>query len=187
MSLDLGPLPYDAQYFAVINPANSAQVRQVTGTPAWVDTYLDIADVVTAVTAGIDGIPYALLADGILDDTDASYVIYWYSSYPSLVSDYAGIVVSDPQLATDTQADTITTQTTAAAINAALLDEADAIETGLTVRKAWRLICAVLGGKLSGASTTTEVFRNAVQDSKTRITATVDASGNRSAITTDLT
>jgi hypothetical protein len=120
MSLDLGPLPYDAQYFAVINPANSAQVRQVTGTPAWVDTYLDIADVVTAVTAGIDGIPYALLADGILDDTDASYVIYWYSSYPSLVSDYAGIVVSDPQLATDTQADTITTQTTAASIRSAV-------------------------------------------------------------------
>jgi hypothetical protein len=120
MSLDLGPLPYDAQYFAVVNPANSAQVRQVTGTPAWVDTYLDIADVVTAVTAGIDSIPYALLADGILDDTDASYVIYWYSSYPSLVSDYAGIVVSDPQLATDTQADTITTQTTAASIRSAV-------------------------------------------------------------------
>jgi hypothetical protein len=30
-------------------------------------------------------------------------------------------------------------------------------------------------------------FRNAVADSKDRITATVDADGNRSAITTDVT
>lgn len=69
----------------------------------------------------------------------------------------------------------------------ALLDRADAIETGLTVRGVCRLQGASLAGKASGLATTTAVFRNAVQDSKARITATVDADGNRSAVTTDLT
>lgn len=73
------------------------------------------------------------------------------------------------------------------AIATALLDLAAGIETGLTLRQALRLVCATGGGKLSGAGTATEVFRNAVADSKARVTATVDASGNRSAITYDLT
>lgn len=73
------------------------------------------------------------------------------------------------------------------AIAAALLDLAAGVETGLTLRQALRLVTATTGGKLSGGGTATEVFRNAVADSKARVTATVDASGNRSAITYDLT
>ena len=69
----------------------------------------------------------------------------------------------------------------------ALLDRANAIETGLTLRQALRLIAAADAAKLSGAATATVVIRNAVADSKDRITATVDADGNRSAITYDLT
>lgn len=78
-------------------------------------------------------------------------------------------------------------QPNGAAAADALLDRADAIETGLTVRKLLRLLGSVMGGKLSGAGTGLEVFRNAVADSKDRVTATVDSSGNRNAITTDLT
>lgn len=73
------------------------------------------------------------------------------------------------------------------AIADALLDRADAIETGLTLRQALRLTAAAGAGKLSGAATTTVTVRNAVADSKDRITATVDADGNRSAVTTDVT
>ncbi len=69
----------------------------------------------------------------------------------------------------------------------ALLDRANAVETGLTLRQAMRLIAAALAGKVSGAATTTVTIRNAVADSKDRLVATVDADGNRSAITTDLT
>lgn len=76
---------------------------------------------------------------------------------------------------------------TAAANATELLDQAAGVETGLTVRNALRLALAALAGKLSGAATTTVVIRNAVADSKDRITATVDTSGNRSAITVDLT
>lgn len=69
----------------------------------------------------------------------------------------------------------------------ALLDRSNAIETGVTIRGLLRLAGAVLAGKLSGAGSGTETFRNTVADSKNRIVATVDSSGNRTAITTDMT
>jgi hypothetical protein len=61
------------------------------------------------------------------------------------------------------------------------------IEPDLTLRQALRLIAATTGAKLSGAGTDTETFRNAVADTKDRVIATVDAAGNRTAITYDLT
>lgn len=73
----------------------------------------------------------------------------------------------------------------AATFSAHLLDEED-IETGLTLRQALRLVAAATAGKVSGATGTTVTIRNAVGDSKNRITATVDEAGNRSAITYDL-
>lgn len=69
----------------------------------------------------------------------------------------------------------------------ALLDRADGVETGLTVRQAMRLLASATVAKRSGAGTATEVYRNALVDNKNRITATVDASGNVTAITYDLT
>lgn len=69
----------------------------------------------------------------------------------------------------------------------AILDLANGVETSLTLRQAMRLIAAANAGKLSGAATTTVVVRNAVGDSKDRITATVDSNGNRSAVVLDLT
>lgn len=76
---------------------------------------------------------------------------------------------------------------TAAQNAAALMDLSNGVETGLTPRQALRLLAAAAAGELSGAATTTIVIRNAVADSKDRITATVDADGNRSAVTVDLT
>lgn len=67
----------------------------------------------------------------------------------------------------------------------ALLDRASGVETSYTPRQALRLILAALAGKLSGAATTTIAIRD-VNDSKDRITATVDSNGNRTAITTDV-
>jgi hypothetical protein len=66
----------------------------------------------------------------------------------------------------------------------ALLDRASGIETSWTLRQALRILLAALGGKLSGAATATVLVRD-VGDTKNRITATVDASGNRSAVTLD--
>jgi len=67
-----------------------------------------------------------------------------------------------------------------------ILDRTAGVETNFTLRQALRLILAAAAAKLSGAATTTVVLRD-INDTKDRITATVDASGNRSAITTDVT
>jgi hypothetical protein len=69
----------------------------------------------------------------------------------------------------------------------AYLDRANAIETGITPRQAHRIEVAGAAGVVSGADTTTVLVKNPA-GAKTRVTATVDADGNRSAITlTDLT
>lgn len=65
----------------------------------------------------------------------------------------------------------------------ALLDRATAIE-GYTPRQLLRLFAAVLVGKASGLDTATAVYRD-VADTKDRVTATVTADGNRSAVTLD--
>jgi hypothetical protein len=89
-------------------------------------------------------------------------------------------------LATSAQVTAISVPT---AINNAdaLLDRADAVEVGLTPRQSLRVALAALGGKVSGGGTTTNTFRNAIADSKNRVVATVDANGNRTAITYDVT
>ena len=66
----------------------------------------------------------------------------------------------------------------------ALLDETNGVETSYTLRQSLRLILASVVAKLSGAATTTVTIRD-INDTKNRITATVDASGNRTAVTAD--
>jgi hypothetical protein len=63
-----------------------------------------------------------------------------------------------------------------------ILDQVNGVETGLTPRQALRLICSTTGALMSGGGTGTETFRNAVANSANRVIATVDASGNRTAI-----
>lgn len=71
---------------------------------------------------------------------------------------------------------------TAAAVDA-VLDEI--VEGTTTFRELLRGFASALVGKASGLGTTTAVFRD-IGDTKDRITATVDADGNRTAVTTDL-
>lgn len=66
-----------------------------------------------------------------------------------------------------------------------MMDETDGVEPGLTLRGALRVKKAAMAGKSSGAGTGTERFRNTA-DTKDRITATVDANGNRTAVTLDV-
>jgi hypothetical protein len=77
------------------------------------------------------------------------------------------------------------TELEASEFSAYLLDQQD-VESGLTLRQALRLIAAATAGKVSGAEGTTITIRNPIADSKDRIIATVDASGNRSGVTYDL-
>jgi hypothetical protein len=68
-------------------------------------------------------------------------------------------------------------------IAAALLDLANGVEAGFTPRQILRGIAAVLLGKSTQNGNTFA----AVDDSKNRITGTVDANNNRTAVTRDLT
>lgn len=63
----------------------------------------------------------------------------------------------------------------------------EAVDGSYTARQMARIIMATLGGQASGLGTTTALYKNR-DGSKTRITATVDADGNRTAVTfTDIT
>jgi hypothetical protein len=66
-----------------------------------------------------------------------------------------------------------------------ILDAANGVETSFTLRQALRLILSALAGKLSGAGGTSIAIRD-INDTKDRIDATVDASGNRTAVTTNV-
>jgi hypothetical protein len=57
-------------------------------------------------------------------------------------------------------------------------------EAGYTSGDSLRIVLATLAGKLSGASGTTVSIRD-VNDTKDRVVATVDSSGNRTAVTLD--
>lgn len=67
---------------------------------------------------------------------------------------------------------------------AQILDNND-IETNYSMREALRLILSTLAGKVSGAPGTTITIRS-VTDGTDRVVATVDANGNRTAVTYDV-
>lgn len=67
-----------------------------------------------------------------------------------------------------------------------LLDLANVVGTGVTVRMALRGYAAALLAKASGQGTTAPKFRD-LDDTKDAIVATADSSGNRSVVTLDLT
>lgn len=57
------------------------------------------------------------------------------------------------------------------------------VDGTITFQQAWRLCLSVLTGKSSGGGSTTLVFRD-VGDTKDRLSVTVDANGNRTAVGT---
>lgn len=67
-----------------------------------------------------------------------------------------------------------------------LLDLVNGIESGVTLKDALRIMLSILAGKVSGAGTGTETFRD-VNDTKNRVVSTVDNLGNRTNVTTDST
>lgn len=62
----------------------------------------------------------------------------------------------------------------------------DAVDGAITGRQLMRGFASALMAKLSGAALNAPVFRD-INDTKNRISATTDASGNRTAVTLDLT
>ncbi len=118
------------------------------------------------------------------DTTTPDTIVDFDEIYVGVGADGNALISTDTQdlsasLSVNTKKINGTTQTAA--------DLSAVVETGVTPNQAMKLILAALAGKVSGAGTTTITFRNASADTKDRIIATVDADGNRSAITLDVT
>jgi hypothetical protein len=98
------------------------------------------------------------------------------------VGGFQGTITDTERLAEDQSIATITgalSATTVASIWAYI------VEGSITAVKAMRAILAASAGKLSGAPNGPIKIRD-TSDTKDRITATVDANGNRTGITLDL-
>jgi hypothetical protein len=162
-----------------------------------------------AVAAGGSGDPWSTSLPGAYGSGTAGYIvgtnidalISSRASQTSLdtVDDFLDTEVAAILAAVDTEVGAIKAKTdnlpaapaatgdipTAAQNAAGLLDLTNGVETGLTVREHLRVSQAAAAGKLSGAATSTVNIRDKA-DSKNRISATVDADGNRSAVTLDV-
>lgn len=116
------------------------------------------------------GIPNAALSSG-----EATVIVF---------EDTSGLLnmvktpVEVPLVAYDPQ-DSASLGLTAVVPNLSVTDQ---IETGYTAKQAMRLMLSALAGKVSGGGTTSNIFRD-VNDGANRIIATVDTSGNRTAVT----
>jgi len=152
------------------DPADASDIAAAFGTvnttlgtiAGYVDTEVaSIKTTVEAVKAKTDNLPASPAATG-----DAMTLTSDYD--PAKTAAQAG----DDMGVTDAGAD-------------AILDRTDGVETGVTLRQAQRATLAVVAGKSNGVTTTTAHFRD-TNDTKNRITATLDANGNRTAVTTDL-
>ncbi len=132
-----------------------------------IDDYIDTE--VAAIKAKTDNLPAAPAAVGDIPTAGAVADAVWDEA----TAGHAGAGSAGLALASIP---------TAAANAAALLDLTNGVETDLTPRQALRLIAAALAGELSGADTT-EVTIKGAGVATTRLVATVDANGNRSALT----
>ena len=165
------------------NAAWAAQVRAAVGLAAAnLDTQLGGIDtVVDAIKAVTDNLPdsgalTALLADvaAILVDTGTTLD--------------AKLDAIDNYIDTEVAAILEDTGTTIPGLIAALNDLSvadvwdEVAEGTYTARQCLKIFMSALAGKLSGAATTTVAIRDSA-DSKNVIVATVDADGNRSAVT----
>jgi hypothetical protein len=182
----------DSTTQAGLSTLDAAGVRTAVGlASANLDTQLDAlptnAELATALGTADDAVLAAIAALNNLSQANIRTAVGLASANLDTQLTAIDDLLDTEVAAIKTVVDAIAAaQFTANAGADALLDRANGIETGLTLRGAMRLIAASSAGKLSGAATSTVTIRN-IGDSKDRITATVDADGNRAAVTTDAT
>ncbi len=174
LDTQIGDLPTNAELAASQASADDATLAAIAALP----TPLDAAGVRTAVGLASANLDTQLAALAAYIDTEIAAILAAVDTEVAAIKAKTDNLPAAPAATGDIP--------TAAANADALLDRAAGIETGVTPRQALRGILAAALGKLSGAATTTVVIRDA-NDTKDRITATVDADGNRTAVTKDLT
>lgn len=142
------------------------QLTTIEGKIDTVDTNVDAVQ--TIVTTNLDVAVSSRLASGDVTVAAASISTIRSGLSTLTTSDIDGRLAANNNAAAD-----------------ALLDRSNGVESGLTLRQWLRLGAASLFGKIAGAGTTTVTARD-YNDTKDRITATVDEDGNRTAVTRDV-
>jgi hypothetical protein len=144
-----------------------------------------------ALTDWIDGGRLDLLLDAVKAKTDqfafgtanrVNAQVYGLEAAVITAAAIAASAFTEAKFAAGALTATVSADSFDQSIADALLDRTDGIESGVTLRQALRIIGAAAAGVLSGAATTNVVIKN-MGGSTTRIDATVDADGNRSAVT----
>ena len=133
---------------------------------------IDVAGLDGEVMRGTDSAITSL--DPITTDKDS----YKATGFNTVVPDAAGVAAA-LHGTTDGKIDALNNITVADIL-------AGVVEGSITLVQIQRLILSVLAGLASGGDTTSIKFRD-LADTKNRVTETVDANGNRTSVTLDLT
>lgn len=181
----LDPLPTAAEIRAEID-SNSTQLAAIVADTNELQT--DLANggrvdlLIDGIKAKTDNLPSDPADQSLVESaiTTATSGLATASALTTVGNNVAAILA-------DTGTDGVVLSTaTMQSIATALLDLSNGVETSFTLRQALRLILSSAAGELSGAATSEITIRD-INDTKTRITATVDASGNRTAVVVDAT
>jgi hypothetical protein len=168
----------DLEQIAIVLPTGGLtmklEVRRASDGKYWTGLAWDAA--VTALSMTADNLPVA--GSLYYYDLDTNHASWSYEGQVQCIA-YAGTTLyGSGSFHIGEWADDVAS---AAAVVTAL--KAWAVETGVTYEQAMQAILAATAGVAAGAATTTMTFDAAMNPGTTRITATVDASGNRSSVT----
>lgn len=202
LDTQLSDLPTNAELSAALAASDDA-VLAVLGTPAGLSLSADVAAVQSDTNDIQSRLPAALVGGRIDASVGAmaANVMTAAAAAADLTAELQtglATAASLAAVAADVGAVLIDTGTDGVVVAAAsktgyqlsstgvddILDEV--VEGTTTLRQSVRLSNSALGGKASGLDTTSVAYRD-LADTKDRIAATVDATGNRTAITRDLT
>ncbi len=161
-----------------------------------------------AINTAADGTFYAagsdfmvVLSGAIIDGKTVNAVLAHFSiqnRYPAVADVQSGLATAAALATVNAYVDELESRLTAARagyldslnsgvpLSAAAVDAVldDVVEGTLTMRQVLRIVLAAVAGKSAGGGTGTITFRD-VADTKNRISATVDANRNRTAVTRD--
>jgi len=171
--------------------AAGALGRNITGSSAGVGSFTATGGLLVSGTATINGVASvtsnafaALLATatitGSATPTAAITALGWGVVAINGTAEFTGT-----RYATGTLEAEITPFTELSPQSLASAVWAQAIEAGYTAEEMMRVMSAALAGEVSGAGTSTVTIRD-IADTKSRIVATVDGTGNRTALTLDV-
>lgn len=208
LTLAISTMKADATAFTLIAPTvvdAGYGFYKATMTAAMLDTVPIMAVHVEAAGAQDNNFTVEVRPQVLGDTLDANVAtVGLLTAAPSAAATSAGMVIFPDSIADKATVDDILTAvvaigldvtsillkvgTTGVVLTAAAIDAIwdEVMEGAYTARQYMRGFASALLGILSGAATTTVTIRDTA-DTKNRIVATVDASGNRSAVTRDLT